>query len=231
LGNVSLRDQKAYFQSHPPRLLAPFRFERIEHPDLGGGGGHGEPISVHFAVSCMCGTQDLTISAIHSTATMDVASRGGWAPSASGGMKPILLNCPACGAMHANTGGHMKCVKCGAIIAQDAAPPPHVPDYRVVDFHTSPLTCQCAACGRDEVLFDLGRHGYDAEIGYSAPTMEGEQKSLGTIQGERLVVSLYFPDDLLGPDAGFDRPEDHFTWIAFSRVGKAVAFLIEFECA
>lgn len=122
----------------------------------------------------------------------------------------------------------MKCGACGAPIAQPT-PPRHVPDHRAVVFKSSPVSCLCAGCGRDEVLFDLGRHGSDAEAGYAPPSAEGERKALEPLSGDRLVVSLYFPDDLL--DAALDRPEDRFTWIAFARVGKRVVPIIDFECA
>ncbi len=226
---IALRDQKAYFQSHPPRLLTPFGFERIDHPDLGGGGGHGEPIAVHYAVSCLCGSSELTLSAIHEAGRIDVAPKPeGWGISISGELTSIWLDCPACRARHINTGGQMKCGACGAPIAQPT-PPRHVSDYRAAVFKSSPVNCLCAACGRDEVLFDLGRHGSDAEAGYAPPRAEGERKSLEPLSGDRLVVSLYFPDDLL--DAALDRPEDRFTWIAFSRVGRHVISMIDFECA
>lgn len=224
-----MKDQKPYFQSHPPRLLAPFGFERIDHPDLDGNGGHGEPIAVHYAVSCLCRSLELTLSAIHEARTIDVAPKPeGWGISITGELASIWLDCPVCRARHVNAGGQMKCAACGSPIAQ-GKPPQHVPDYREVVFKSSPVSCLCAACGRDEVLFDLGRHGYDAEAGYAPPRAAGERKALEPLSGDRLVVSLYFPDDLLG--AAQDRPEDRFTWIAFSRVGTHVTSIIDFECA
>jgi hypothetical protein len=84
-GEISFRDQWAYYETHPPRLLASFRADRIVHAPIEGG-GHGEAIQINYAVSCTCGSPDLNLEA-----TFVSGDYSYWA-------SPVFCHCKACGA-------------------------------------------------------------------------------------------------------------------------------------
>ncbi len=53
--NVSLARQQDYYNSHPPRILSEYKFERISGDDQFRIGGHGEIINKGYSLKCTCG--------------------------------------------------------------------------------------------------------------------------------------------------------------------------------
>src|SRR4051812_34115461 len=47
----------------------------------------------------------------------------------------------------------------------------HPVNNRGVDLFVSPLTLECAACGKVTELIDTDQHGYDAEFGHGSATI------------------------------------------------------------
>jgi hypothetical protein len=88
----------------------------------------------------------------------------------------------------------------------------------------SPLSAECAACGKRTDLFDVGVHGYDGEQGRNVrPRAEGTPVLDDCGRCGKLVAELFarfeYPPDLFVGDAQFGgREQDLFTW--FTLVGR-----------
>jgi hypothetical protein len=116
------------------------------------------------------------------------------------------------------------------------------PDFHNAVVFLSPLTLECAACGKRTDLLDTDIHGYDAELGHGSATARAEGEpvvfecpSCGR-QPLEAFVRFEYPDDLF--DGNFPefagREQDLFTW--FNLVGKCpqcsqVLPVADFECA
>ena len=92
----------------------------------------------------------------------------------------------------------------------------------------SPLSAECAACGRHTDLFDAGIHGWDGELGNSLERRaEGEPVVDDCGRCGQQVAELFtrfeYPADLFGGNSPefAGREQDLFTW--FSLVGRCCA--------
>lgn len=103
------------------------------------------------------------------------------------------------------------------------------------------VSAKCRKCDSEQVIFDLQRHGYDAENGAPYAVTHVEAYEIGLSNDDLLVVSLYYTDDgfsdereafARGELADGPRPEDCFTWIRFTRMNTSgTESLLDFECA
>jgi hypothetical protein len=116
------------------------------------------------------------------------------------------------------------------------------PDVHNAVVFLSPLSLECAACGKKSDLFDADIHGHDAELGYGTPTVRGEgSRAVSECptcgrQPLEAFVRFEYPDDLLGGhySSFAGREQDLFTWFSLvgrcSRCSKALV-VAELECA
>jgi len=116
------------------------------------------------------------------------------------------------------------------------------PDFDDQSVFLSPLSLECAACGRRADLLDTDVHGYDAELGHGSATVRGQGEAAVCEcpdcgrQPLEVFARFEYPDDLFDGDfpefAG--REQELFTW--FSLVGRCpgcseLVAVADFECA
>jgi hypothetical protein len=80
----------------------------------------------------------------------------------------------------------------------------------------SPITIECSACERDQVIFWSGKHGYDAEVS------PGEAQEMGECPDDlvaedieaphEVIVRFEYPSDHLGDPKWKGREPELFSW-------------------
>jgi hypothetical protein len=105
----------------------------------------------------------------------------------------------------------------------------------------SPIRTQCSACGNEELLFDLTKHGYDAEFGHITgyQTIEGEMRPLecSSCGDTSFSVQPWFtyqfePDDL--SDVASINLSNYFDGFGIDLICdkcKTVNYIGQFECS
>jgi hypothetical protein len=108
-------------------------------------------------------------------------------------------------------------------------------------FFIGPVEVVCGSCKSTHILFDISKHGYDAELehGCCSATNEGEaaevQCTCGSISNH-LVARFEYTDDLFDDDFSEAKghESDFFSW--FSLFGKCENCgiqeeILDYECA
>jgi hypothetical protein len=102
----------------------------------------------------------------------------------------------------------------------------------------SPITIECSACERDQVIFWSGKHGYDAEVS-PGEVQEVDEWPEGLVAEDieaphEVIVRFEYPSDHLGDPEWKGREPELFSWITIAardpETGK-LGFLFDEECA
>jgi hypothetical protein len=101
----------------------------------------------------------------------------------------------------------------------------------------SPIAIRCDACAESRVIFDIGEHGYDAEVNHDEGDDGEGPYDLETVAVDEpfeVVVRFEYPSDHLGDPEWSGREHDLFSWftlLARDPETKQLEHLYEFECA
>lgn len=114
-----------------------------------------------------------------------------------------------------------------------------IPDEELGLF--SPIRTHCTACGRDELLFDVSKHGHDVELGESSSyvSREGEMRELKCSSCENTHFSVipwftyqFEPDDLADiPSTKISNYFDGFGIDLICSKCKTINYVGQYECA